>query len=103
MVRIMGRKDPRVQQVLSESRQQMKSTRKDLAQARSQVLSALTANPYQPEALQNALAGLKRQSQELQGQAQTHVVELAGQLTTEERGRLRSALPPPSPHHHIPR
>lgn len=100
MIRIMGREDPRVQQVLSESRQHMRRKRVDLSQARSQVLSALTANPYRPEALQSALADLKAQSQELQGQAQTHVVELAGKLTAEERHRLRSA--PPSPHPRLP-
>lgn len=103
MIHIMGREDPRVQQVLADSRKQMKASRKELAQARNQVLSALTADPYRSEALEGALLELRTHGQTLQEVAQNHVVALAEKLSTEERAQLRNSPTLVPPRGRVPR
>ena len=57
-------------------------------EARDMVQAALTAEPFDPQALSDAFARLRESESEMARQAQTRILELASELSAQERADL---------------
>lgn len=94
IVRSMGGpKDPRVQALLQENREEIRNFRRDIGQAQEQVRAALAKRPYDESAIREALAALQEKTKAAQTRAQTALVELASQLSDDERAQLEKMSP----------
>lgn len=81
--------------------------------ARDAVQAAMTAEPFDPAALSNAFANLREAESELARQAQTRILNVAAELSAQERAQLARMqagrmgpnprrLPPPGDGRHPP-
>lgn len=92
IVRSMGGpKDPRVQALLQKNREEIHDFRRDIREAQGQVRAALAKRPYDEPAVQEALAALRNETNAGQARAQAALVELAAQLSDDERAQLEKA------------
>lgn len=91
LVRAMGGpKDPRARARLVESRTTMQVLREEIRRAQAEVETALSTEPFDRVKLTEALQHLSTQTERAQKNAQRILVELATELTPEERATLRT-------------
>lgn len=83
-----GPSDPRVKKVWGDQREDMKKFRDDVRGAREDVRKALSAEPFDDKELERALGALHKITTDAQARSQEAVLELARELTPEERQRL---------------
>ncbi len=85
-----GPGDPRVRQLWSGRRGHLGEVRKALSASREQVLVALEREPFDKQELERALVAAEQARQRADHVATEGVLDLAAQLTPEERKTLRS-------------
>ncbi len=86
--------DPKFRRFLGKHREQLRPQRRALRRARRKVDEALTAKVFEREELERALAELRKQTGSTQVSLHAALVDLASQLTYEERRRLARANRP---------
>lgn len=95
-----GPHDPRVEELWRSRRGELHEVRREIAQARREVKTALATEPFNREALQAALDKLNQTLSHAQQRSSDAVITLAEQLRPEERARIGSlevADPPDFP------
>jgi uncharacterized membrane protein len=82
----------RLRSILSGQRPAFRAAGGEVMEARRRVRSALTAEPFQAEALASALADLRRGQGRMSTEAQAAIVELAASMDADGRQRLARAI-----------
>lgn len=88
-----GAKDPRVQALWAGRRQQLSPLREQMTGAQQRVEQALVREPFEREALRQALADALAARHRADELANEGVLQLADQLTPAERATLRRSRP----------
>jgi Spy/CpxP family protein refolding chaperone len=79
---------PAVERVMKRHRTAMRSEHRELRDARRAVRKAFEAEPFDPKALERALAGLRARTESSQARVHAALVELASELPKDARKRL---------------
>ena len=93
LVQVMGgRHDPRVAETFKLRRPAMKMRSKEIRAAHQELTDTLTAASFSKSRLEAVLERLNAQTLSAQQDAQKAVVQLAEQLTPEERAKLKTLM-----------
>ena len=84
-----GSMDSQVRRVMERHRESMRSQREQLREARQAVQAALSSEPFDGAALEQAFARLRQRTGESQALMHAALVEIAPALTHEQRERLQ--------------
>jgi Spy/CpxP family protein refolding chaperone len=80
--------DAQVRGVMERHRETLRAQRKQLREARQAVGAALASEPFDADALKQALARLRQMTNESQALMHAALIEIAPALTHEQRERL---------------
>lgn len=86
---LRGSMDGPMRGVIERHRESLRAQRQELRQARQAVHAALTAEPFDGEALEQALARLRQRTEQSQALMHAALVEIAPTLTHQQRERLQ--------------
>lgn len=87
-----GRKDPRVSAAWQTRREHLKTQGKNLHKTHERLTTALSTTPYSESQLNEVLSALNEDTLTAQKDAQQLLVQLAAQLTDQERKHLGQVL-----------
>jgi hypothetical protein len=85
---LFGLDGPAARKVLRERKERLQPERLALREARTRVVKALEAEPYQREALEGALSELRERTTAVQTEMHRALVDVSGELTPEQRREL---------------
>jgi Spy/CpxP family protein refolding chaperone len=91
-------RDAQVRGVMERHRESLRAQRERLRDARRAVQAALASEPFDPEALTQALARLRQRTDQSQALMHAALIEIAPSLTHEQRQRLQPMRRPRAHH-----